>query len=59
MALDRQTAKNLGELIGKRIAEEHPDLVRNLQRDINAIIKKYHKPWYTRIYERARSLFYS
>lgn len=59
MVLDRQAAKNLGELIGRRIAEEHPDLVKRLRTDMDAIIKKHHKPWYTRFYERAKCLFYN
>lgn len=59
MALDRQTAKNIGEIIGKAIAEEHPDLVESLRRNTDAIIKNYHKPWYTRLYERVMSSFYN
>ena len=50
-------AKNLGDLIAKRMEQENPDLIR----DVRKLVKDkllYQKPWYTRFYEKVRDYIY-
>jgi hypothetical protein len=51
-------AEDLGELIAKRMNEENPDLIRNLQKLVNDKLKLYQKPFYVRIYEKVKDIVY-
>jgi len=48
-------AKDLGELIARRMEEENPDLIRDVRRLVN---KKIERPWYVRFYEGVKELLY-
>jgi len=50
-------AKKLGELIGEQIKREDPKLVGDLQSTFKRVLRKYHKPWYQKLYEQIKDFF--
>jgi len=49
-------ARDLGELIARRMMEKHPDVVNGVR---NLIEEKFpKKPWYVRAYDYVKRAFY-
>lgn len=53
-----ESKAQIAELVAEKIKKENPELVRDLGAQINSLIRKYHPPWYIKLYRRARDFLY-